>query len=59
MTRDVTVLEVQRAIADLTAWAHSTCPEWASEIVLALAHTVETILAARDQRIHYDDEERR
>jgi len=54
MTRDVTVLEVQRAIADLTAWAHSTCPEWASEMILALAHTVETVLANREKHIDVD-----
>ena len=48
--RDVTVHDIQKAIADIQAFSESVeiCPEWARILVKEIAHLLECILSARE-----------
>jgi len=50
MSRDVTVRDLQRAVADIHAWANGSAylPEAPSDVLRAVANLLDTLLANRE-----------
>ena len=57
MSKDVTIRDVQKAIATIDAFAEQEdlCPEWAACLVKELASLLEQLLSARGYIIGYDE----
>lgn len=51
MSRDVTVNDIQDAIADIRVWAHgsSRLPEAKADLLLAMADLLESLLVHREE----------
>ena len=52
MSREISVSDVQKIIMDLKAYAHSTCPDWAVDMVLSMSDMLEHILVERERGDH-------